>query len=72
MAGNMIGSLSPLLNAQKATKVSINPDIHEACTVNELIAKRIDPITKKVEYLISWKEYQEELTWEPVQNLFNV
>jgi hypothetical protein len=30
------------------------------CTVNELIAKRIDPNSKKPEYLVSWKEYPEE------------
>lgn len=35
-------------------------------------AKRLDPRTKHPEYLVSWLEYPQEDTWEPMINLENV
>lgn len=43
----------------------------EVCTVDKILGKRKLP-SNKYEYLVRWKEYPNEDTWEPLYNLKNV
>lgn len=43
----------------------------EVCTVSKVLAKRTD-VRGRLEYLVSWKEYPGEETWEGLENLRNV
>ena len=42
------------------------------CTVETIKARRLDRVNKTVEYLVSWKEYPGEDTWETIDNLRTV
>ncbi len=44
----------------------------ELATVDQIKAKRFDWYTRQIEYLVSWKEYPGEETWECVDNLSTV
>ena len=47
-------------------------DDFEVATVDHIIAKRYDFIKKQTEYLVAWKEYPGEDTWESSDNLSTV
>ena len=44
----------------------------EIATVDKILAKRYDPFKRQTEYLVAWKEYPGEDTWESIENLSSV
>jgi hypothetical protein len=54
-----------------SNKTSIFDEL-EIATVDHIIARRYDFFKKKPEYLVAWKEYPGEDTWEDIENLSTV